>query len=402
MAALHVALMPICSVEAKIHASLMSLAIGDALGTVIIWTSKRCLSHYAGAPAEFSSREAARAMRITEMEPNRTFGLGPGHFTGKYTSFRGERKLMPIILTALDDTSMTLALAASLLEHQGNLNLEDAVERFVSEACCRNDLQLTVQIAWFQRGYLSSTGSCFDIGNATRATLRIHAGAGSFAQKQVRVNSEFAQSSKGNGSLMRCSSVPLLLYHRMPEHVEPVAALQSTLTHPNLACQEACSLYSSLLALILHKTHELQSLYKDDLLKHIAQYPLQTPEMRERFSHTAPKHPLLSKTQDQIKTSGYVVDTLEAVLWHFFHYNDFQSGLIAIVACGDDSDTVGAIYGALAGAFYCDGFEGVFWSERMERWKDALVGVDMLDVMAKAMAEFGVGKNVGLPSVFKL
>ena len=34
MAALHVALMPICSTEAKIYASLMSLAIGDALGTV--------------------------------------------------------------------------------------------------------------------------------------------------------------------------------------------------------------------------------------------------------------------------------------------------------------------------------------------------------------------------------
>ena len=83
MAALHVALMPICSAEAKIYASLMSLAIGDALGTVIICTSKCHLTHCVGAPAEFSSREAARAMRITEMEPNRTFELGPGHFTGK-------------------------------------------------------------------------------------------------------------------------------------------------------------------------------------------------------------------------------------------------------------------------------------------------------------------------------
>lgn len=284
---------------------------------------------------------------------------------------------------------MTLSLAASLLKHQGNLDLEDAAQRFV---------------AWFKQGYLSSTGSCFDIGNATRATLTLHAGPGSFAQKQFRINSHFSTSSKGNGSLMRCSPIALLLYHRMPEQVEPLAALQSTITHPNLACQEACSLYCSLFALILHKVHEVQPLYKDDLLAHIAQYPLQTPEMQDRFSHPAARHPLMSKTQDQIKTSGYVVDTLEAVLWHFFHFDNFESGLIAVIACGDDSDTVGAIYGALTGAFYCDGAEGEgdFWSERMKRWKGALVEAEMLDSMAKAMADFGVGKKADLPKGFEL
>ncbi len=54
----------------------------------------------------------------------------------------------------------------------------------------------------------------------------------------------------------------------------------------------------------------------------------------------------------EIRGSGYVVHTLEAVLWALNSTNDFRSGLLKVVNLGEDADTTGAVYGQLAGAIY--------------------------------------------------
>lgn len=59
----------------------------------------------------------------------------------------------------------------------------------------------------------------------------------------------------------------------------------------------------------------------------------------------------------QVRSSGWVVDTIEVSLWAFFRYNSWEEGALAVVNLGGDSDTAGAIYGALAGVFY--GFEAI-------------------------------------------
>lgn len=58
------------------------------------------------------------------------------------------------------------------------------------------------------------------------------------------------------------------------------------------------------------------------------------------------------KQPPDIRGTGYVVRSLEAALWAFWHSSDFRSGAIAAVNLGDDADTTGAIYGQLAGAYY--------------------------------------------------
>jgi ADP-ribosylglycohydrolase len=50
-----------------------------------------------------------------------------------------------------------------------------------------------------------------------------------------------------------------------------------------------------------------------------------------------------------IKGTGHVVRSLEAALWGFYHSSSFKEGLLKVVNLGDDADTVGAIYGQLAG-----------------------------------------------------
>jgi ADP-ribosylglycohydrolase len=74
------------------------------------------------------------------------------------------------------------------------------------------------------------------------------------------------------------------------------------------------------------------------------------------------------KEPPKIYGSGYVVKTLEAVLWAFYHTDDFESGALKVVNLGDDADTTGAVYGQIAGAFY--GIDGIpeKWLKKLH-WK---------------------------------
>ena len=71
------------------------------------------------------------------------------------------------------------------------------------------------------------------------------------------------------------------------------------------------------------------------------------------------------KQPPEIRGTGYVVDTLEAVLWAFFHTEDFRQGALKVVNLGDDADTTGAIFGQIAGAHY--GVESIpaEWRQRL-------------------------------------
>ena len=55
---------------------------------------------------------------------------------------------------------------------------------------------------------------------------------------------------------------------------------------------------------------------------------------------------------DRIKSTGYVVDALEAAVWSLITTGNFGEALLKAVNLGDDTDTVGAIAGGLAGLYY--------------------------------------------------
>ena len=56
--------------------------------------------------------------------------------------------------------------------------------------------------------------------------------------------------------------------------------------------------------------------------------------------------------ENKIKSSGYVVDTLEAAVWSLLNTDSLRDCLIKAVNLGDDADTVGAVAGGLAGLYY--------------------------------------------------
>ena len=71
---------------------------------------------------------------------------------------------------------------------------------------------------------------------------------------------------------------------------------------------------------------------------------------------------------DYGSNNGYP-STLDAALWAFNATATFEEGMIAAVNLGGDSDTIGAVFGQIAGAFY--GFEAIpkRWVQAVKTWE---------------------------------
>ena len=71
--------------------------------------------------------------------------------------------------------------------------------------------------------------------------------------------------------------------------------------------------------------------------------------------------------QDEINSGGYVVSTLEAAIWCLLNTDDYKSCVLKAVNLGDDTDTVGAVAGGLAGIHY--GYESIpeEWTAKIAR-----------------------------------
>lgn len=224
-----------------------------------------------------------------------------------------------------DDTSMALCMAYSLLDKK-MLDPSD---------------QMQLYIKWWKQGLFSSTGKCFDIGNTVLKALM------QFEKTGISFSGSTDERSAGNGSLMRLAPV-VLFYASNYYDAIPMAADSSKTTHGNIEAVDACRFFAGLL---------LGALYGESKEKILS--TLYAPE--EGYWDSDPLCASINniaqgnyknKTRNEIKSTGYVVDTLEAVLWAFHNSDSFEAGLIKAVNLGGDADTIGAIYGQLAGAYY--------------------------------------------------
>ncbi len=242
-----------------------------------------------------------------------------------------------------DDTSMALCLATSLLE-SGGFDPVDQMGRY---------------LRWFRQGYLSSTGRCFDIGGTTREALV------RFERTGEPYSGPTDAMSAGNGSLMRLAPVPMFFAGDAREAIDRSADSSRT-THGAVEAVDACRFFAGLLvgalrgvgkeALLSERYSPVEGLWDEAPLA-----PKIAAIAGGSFKHRQPP---------EIRGTGYVVDTLEAVLWAFFHTEDFREGALKVVNLGDDADTTGAIFGQIAGAHY--GVESIpaQWRQRLAMGTD--------------------------------
>jgi len=292
--------------KSRFLGAMLGLAAGDALGTALEFRP----------PGTFEP--------ITDMVGGGPFRLAPGQWT--------------------DDTSMALCLAASLVEC-GKFDLWDQCERY---------------LRWLRDGYMSSTGTCFDVGNTVGTSLL------RYAETLDPRAGPTAPDTAGNGSLMRLAPVPLF-FARQPENAIFYAGESSRTTHGAQECIDACRHLAGLIV------GALQQRSKEALLSSMFS-PVEGLWEREPL---APKiveiasGSYIRKEPPAIKGGGYVVHSLEAALWAFYKTDDFHLGALMAVNLGDDADTTGAVYGQIAGAYY--GEDGI-----PDNWLSLLAHKEMI------------------------
>ncbi|RAQ49282.1 ADP-ribosylglycohydrolase [Aspergillus flavus] len=246
-----------------------------------------------------------------------------------------------------DDGSMTLALAQSIIDSHGQYNHALSIQYFVD---------------WFTTGRFSTIDRAWDVGASTRSALQSWRKRGTSDLQHVQdvINQKLdVEQSSGNGSLMRIAPIGLALW-RDPGEARRVAREQSRVTHPVLGCLEACEVYTLLICGVLSGKN------KEHLCTIINEYNFTHSTLAQRLSNYKTPSDWQAKSAPEIRSSGWVVDTLEVALWGFFKFDSWAAGALAVANLGGDSDTAAAVYGGLAGAFY--GFESIptEWVEGMQ------------------------------------
>ncbi len=290
-----------------------------------------------GAPVEFQARDSYPP--VCGMQECRTWGLPAGSFT--------------------DDGSMMLCLAASLVNTGG---VHDAAN------------VLSHYLAWYLEGYMSVNDRCFDIGYTTRASLDDFMTEGLLEARQG------GRQTAGNGSVMRIAPIPIAAFRRAAEGgadaldldaVWSTGAASSRVTHSDPIAVWGAGFWSALTALAIKGASkaELLAWIRDipyNSLPAARHYPLAWKRVVDGEFMRMPR--------ESVRSSGYVVDTCEAALWAFFGTDSFAEGACAAVNLGKDTDTVGAVYGILAGGFY--GYDGI-----PTDWLATLQRRDMVDAV---------------------
>ena len=296
----------------KVLGGLLGLCIGDALGL----------------PVEFKPRSALKATPVTDMIGYGTHNQPPGTWS--------------------DDSSLTFCLAESLCN---GFNLRDIAAKFVK---------------WLYEGYWTPYGEVFDAGNTTRTAItRLKEGVNPL---KAGSTDEF---SNGNGSLMRILPLAFYLEKSDIEQQFEITHQVSCLTHRHLRSQIACGIYIQV-AINLLKGNTPKEAY-ESMKCTVSDYYSKWPYITElhHFNRII-ESDISGLPEAAIKSSSYVVDTLEASLWCLLNSNSYPDTVLTAVNLGGDTDTLGAVTGGLAGIYY--GYDGLpqKWVTRLARAKDII------------------------------
>ncbi len=304
----------------KVKAIIFGHAVGDAVG----------------GPVQFEERSERDRFPVTDMTP---FG-DPRFPKGAWS----------------DDTSMSLCAMDALAKH--GLDFKAVMENFKS---------------WLFENEFTPTGVTFDVGRACFRSVEEFSRNAMFAEGHGRCG----ENENGNGSLMRiypfslylgCSDFPLdgkIAYlHRA-----------SALTHAHPRSCIGCGIYSFVLWEILENPTK-QGIKEG--LRNAKAYYQGEPELKYYLRLFDERFDLLPR--NEIKSSGYVVDTLEAAVWCLLTTENYRDCILKAVNLGLDTDSVGAVAGSLAGLLY--GFEGI-----PEDWRNSLLKKEYFEELGKEFCD---------------
>lgn len=309
---------------------IMGLVTGDALG----------------CPAEFCTREELRERGgVTAMEGYGTYQMPPGTWT--------------------DDSSMALATLDSLRNRQAVVP-KDIMDCFA---------------AWKAQGRYTPFGKAFDIGRTCSEAIEAYQKSGDW-----HTCGRTDEHANGNGALMRILPVCLFLIRQeQRKEMDEEQALQTVqqvtaLTHGHRRAGIASGLYYFIVRSIVQNREKgsLKELLQAGLDAGFRYYD-RNPENQAELGHFDRIRKLDTTeniAEEEIRSSGYVIDTIEAAVWCLLTTDSFRSCLLKAVNLGDDTDTTAAVAGGPAGLYYGGENIPAEWRNALQRreWIEGLIG----------------------------
>ena len=306
---------------------IMGVVVGDALG----------------CPVQFETREEVARHPVTGMRGYGTFNLPEGSWT--------------------DDSSLTIALLESI-RRTGKIDLDDIMGNFMK---------------WLYDGEFTPYGKSYDIGRGTMQAINRYR-----KNRKAKKCGGDEEWNNGNGSLMRI--MPACIYCTVMETSgiysdrDAIDAIHSVggLTHAHIRSNIACGLYFFMVKRILLGEGSLHERMQEGLSQGFTFYEsyLADKENLHYYDRLKDLDSFKSLPADKIKSTGYVVDALEAAIWSLITTISFDRALLKAVNLGDDTDTVGAIAGGLAGLYY--GYDSI-----PEEWLSAIKRREWIEDMCR-------------------
>lgn len=291
----------------NIEKGVIGFAVGDAFGV----------------PVEFTSRSDRKNNLIKEMIGNGSHNVSEGTWS--------------------DDTSMTLATFDSIREC-GNINYEDIMDKYCD---------------WIVNSKYTIEGRVFGVGSTTSKAL--------YNYYKTKMNPIECggrdENDNGNGSLMRMLPIVYYLHYIDLDYETKIEIIKSysSLTHGHEVSILGCTIYYDYMSYLLKGLDKVDAYLELDIEKYREYFSEDSIERYRRIL----KHELKELGEDEIKSTGYVVDTLEAAIWVTLNTNTYEEAIIEAVSLGDDTDTIGAITGSMVGTIY--GIESI-----PDRWLSKL------------------------------
>ena len=175
---------------------------------------------------------------------------------------------------------------------------------------------------------------------------------------------------------MRIHPFSLAMYYgkNSEKDWESVIANASALTHAHERSKLACKIYTRMLFALLEGEGKAGVL---SALELAAGKYIESPEI-SAYSRLFEKD-FAKLSEKKIKSTGYVVDTLEAAVWCLLTTDSYSECVLKAVNLGGDTDTVAAVAGGLAGVLY--GYDAI-----PAEWRDTLIKRDYIEEMCERMA----------------
>ena len=293
---------------------IIGLAIGDAMGV----------------PLEFCIRERLMKNPTTEM-------LGYGSHNVPKGSWS-------------DDTSMTLATIDAIIK-DNNINCETIATNFLE---------------WIKNAKYTPSEKVFDIGRTSLMAIA------RFEDKQdiAEECGGASEMDNGNGALMRILPITYYCYSKSLTEQEIYETVKkvSSITHRHEISIMGCFIYVMYGIELLNNINLTQTYKNIQNLKYDKYFSEDTIKRYERILNNN----INEYSLDEIKSSGFVVDTLEATLWVLLNTNSYNQAIIKAINLGNDTDTIGACVGGLAGIYY--GQDNINLN-----WKNDLLKLDYIN-----------------------